>query len=100
MTEHPADTPAEERPHPYVQNMALAAVAGQAGCASLVIILTALLLGLWLDGAVHAHGIITVLCLVGSVPFSLWVMVKIALGAVGRLVSQQDPGAKKTKIDR
>ena len=73
----------------YVQNMALAAVAGQAGCASVVIIITALLLGLWLDNQLDWNGPFTIGLLVCSMPVSIMVMLKIALGAVGRINPQQ-----------
>ena len=72
----------------YVKNMALAAAAGQAGCAAVVIILLALFVGLWLDTRLGWRGPFTVGLLVCSAPLSLYVMVKIALGAVGKIVPQ------------
>ena len=72
----------------YVKNLALAAVAGQAGCASLVIIVLALLIGLGMDKLLGWHGPFTVGCLLCSAPVSLAVMVKIALGAVSQIVPQ------------
>ena len=72
----------------YAQNMALAAVAGQAGCAAVIIIMIALFAGMWLDARLGWHGPLTVALLVCSAPLSLWVMVKIALGAVSRIVPQ------------
>jgi MFS family permease len=73
----------------YVQNLALAAVAGQAGCASVVIIMAALLIGLWLDSQLDWRGPFTIGLLVCSMPVSILVMLKIALGAVGRIDPQQ-----------
>lgn len=73
-----------------VKNLALAAVAGLAGFASVVIIFTALFLGLWLD-ARYGDGesrVFTVVLLCLSVPVSLVVMVTITLTAVKRIIPQ------------
>lgn len=72
----------------YAQNLALAAVAGQAGCAAVIIIMIALFAGMWLDARLGWRGPWTVGLLICSAPLSLWVMVKIALGAVSRIVPQ------------
>ena len=72
----------------YLKNMALAAAAGQAGCAAVGIILLALFAGLWLDSRLGWRGPFTIGMMVCSAPLSLLVMVKIALGAVGRIVPQ------------
>ena len=86
---------AEQNPSPnrqYAQNLALAAVAGQAGCASLVIIMVALVVGLWIDGQLGWRGPFTIGLLICSVPVSLLVMLKIALGAINQIIPQpRDP---------
>lgn len=66
-------------------NLALAAFAGQAGCLSLIIVIVALLAGLWLDNQFGVRGPFTVVLLLLSVPLSLFVMVRIALGSVKNL---------------
>src|SRR3989304_3981085 len=80
----------------YVKNLALAAVAGQAGCAAGVIIMAALVAGLWLDSLINRRGPFTITLLICSVPVSLLVMVKIALGAVGRIVPQAQNQPRQT----
>lgn len=54
---------------------------------SLVVIMTALLLGLWLDSLLGQRGPATICLLVLSVPVSLYLMLMIAL----RLVKQIEP---------
>jgi hypothetical protein len=63
----------------------LAAVAAQAGCVTIIIIVAALLVGLWLDAQAGRRGLFTIGLLVLSVPFTLFLMVRIALGAVNRI---------------
>lgn len=67
---------------PRVRNLAYAAVAGQAGCLTIIIIIVALLLGLWLDSLVGQRGLFTIGLLLLSIPVSLLAMVRIALGTV------------------
>lgn len=69
-----------------VKNLTLAAIAAQAGCATLVIVILALMIGLWLDTQMGRRGPFTIGLLVLSVPLSLYIMVRIALGAVRRIV--------------
>jgi hypothetical protein len=68
-----------------VRNLALAAVAAQAGCVTVIIITVVLLAGLWLDAQAGRRGLFTILLLVLSVPLTLFLMVRIALGAVSRI---------------
>lgn len=62
--------------------MAYALVAGQVGCFTLVIVFVALLVGIWLDSQIGRKGPFTVGLLLLSIPISLFVMVRIALGSV------------------
>lgn len=72
-----------------VKNLSLAAVAAQAGCATLIIVFSAMFLGLWLDSQAGQRGPFTFGLLLLSVPVSLYAMLRIALGAI-RLI---DPPA-------
>lgn len=74
-------TPAQRR----VKNLSLAAVAAQAGCATVIIIFVALFFGLWLDTQFGQRGPCTFGLLVLSVPVSLYVMLRITLGAVSMI---------------
>lgn len=73
---------------PRVRNLALAAVAAQAGCVTVLIIMVALIAGLWLDAQSGRRGLFTILLLVCSVPLTLFLMVRIVLGSVNRIQAQ------------
>lgn len=66
-------------------NITLAVVAAQSGCFTLFLVVGALLLGLWLDAQFGQRGPFTIGLLLLSVPVSLFVMVRVALGAVRRI---------------
>ncbi len=66
-------------------NLGYAAVAGQAGCVTLGVIIISLLAGLWLDAQAGTRGPFTIGLLLFSIPFSLFLMVRIALGATARI---------------
>lgn len=66
-------------------NLTLAAIAGQAGCFTLSVVVIALLTGLWLDAQTGQRGLFAIGLLVCSIPISLLGMVRIALGAVARI---------------
>lgn len=72
----------ETRTRQRLFNLSLAAVSALAGCATLVIVFTALFLGLWLDSRLGQDGLCVFGMLILSVPFSLFVMLRIALGAI------------------
>jgi len=65
-----------------MRNLGLAAIAGQAGCATLIIVLIALFVGLWFDNQLEQSGLCTIGLIILSIPFSLYVMLRIALGAI------------------
>ncbi|NOK85838.1 MAG: AtpZ/AtpI family protein [Chloroflexi bacterium AL-W] len=76
-----SETNAQQR----AKNLSLAAVAGQAGCATVIIIYVALVVGLWLDTRFDQRGLCTFGMLVVSVPFSLYAMLQISLRAIKRI---------------
>ena len=71
----------------YGMNLLLAGVVSQVGCVTVVIVVTTLILGLWLDARFGTRPWITILLLVLSVPFTLMLMVWI----VRRLTSRIQP---------
>jgi hypothetical protein len=75
----------------YAQNLGYAAFAGQSGCASASIIIGALLLGLWLDSLLATKPIFTLICLIGSGPVSLIVMLRMVLTAIRRITPPTAP---------
>jgi hypothetical protein len=68
-----------------VKNLTIAGILALTGFIALVIALLALFIGLWLDSLLGQRGPITVCLLVLSVPFSLWLMTRLALSLVQRL---------------
>ena len=71
-----------------LRNLSLAAIAAQAGCATLIVVITALLIGLWVDSRFDQRGPFTIGLLCLSVPISLFLMLKITLGAISRIQPQ------------
>ncbi len=81
--------------------MALAIAAGQVGCATLVIVLAAVFLGLWLDSRMGTKPTLTIIFIVGSIPVSLLVMLFLARAAVSRIRAQNPaPPGRPQKIDQ
>lgn len=74
-------TPAVRR----LNQLKIAVISGQAGCATLGIVLSALFIGLWLDSQLGQRGPLTFALLIFSVPVSLTVMLKVTLRAIRRM---------------
>ena len=69
-------------------NLTLAAVAGQVGCLTLVIVLGAVLIGLWLDQYYGTRPMITLILVIASVPVSVVVMYYVARAAIRKIKVQ------------
>ena len=63
----------------------MAAMAAQSGCLTLVLVVGSLLVGLWLDAQFGQRGPFTIGLLLLSIPLSLFLMVRVALGAIQRI---------------
>jgi MFS family permease len=72
-------------PSQRAANLTMAALAAQGGCFTLAIVVGSLLVGLWLDAQFGQRGPFTIGLLLLSVPISLFVMLRIALGAIKRI---------------
>ncbi len=79
-----------------IRNLGLAAVAAQAGCVTLIIVFSAMLLGLWLDAQFDQRGPFTFAVLILSVPVSLYAMIRIAVAAISRI---DLPAPKEYPVD-
>ena len=84
------EKPAENR-EPNKFNFTLAAVIGQVGCLTLIIVLAALFGGMWLDSYFDTRPMITVGLMIVSIPVTLLVMLLIVRVATSRL----GPDSKK-----
>ncbi len=80
------------------KNLGYAAVAAQSGCLNIVIILGALLLGLFLDSVFGVKGPFTIVLLLAAIPLALFVMVRLALGAVKQIQPPKKPQRPDTKV--
>ena len=79
-----SDSPEKNRAR-YAFNLTMAAVAGQVGCLTLVIVLAALFGGLWLDNRFQSRPLFTVILMVASVPVTLVTMFWIVRAATSRI---------------
>ncbi len=77
-----------------ILNVTLAIAAGQVGCATLIIVLVAVLGGLWMDSQLGTRPTFTIILVLISIPVSLLVMLFLARAAVGRIKAQADPSNK------
>ncbi len=71
------------------ESLALAGVAGQAGCVTLIVVIAALVLGLWLDNALNTRQVYhmpvaTIVLIVLSVPVSVYLMLRTVLNGMAR----------------
>ncbi len=73
----------EEQPRALA--VAVAGLLGQVGCITLVLIAVALAAGLWLDAQLNTRPLFTILLILGTVPVTLYVMVRMVLGGMSRL---------------
>lgn len=79
----------DRKPSARGQNLMVAAAAGQAGLATVVLVFVALFAGLWLDSLVGVRGPFTIGLLILSVPLSLTMMVRMALSATRKIEPPQ-----------
>lgn len=66
-------------------NLAIVAVVGQVGCLTLIIVIGAVFLGLWLDGKFGVKPWATIISVALSIPISLVVMFAIVRGILKKL---------------
>ncbi|MCA9911894.1 MAG: AtpZ/AtpI family protein [Anaerolineae bacterium] len=66
----------------------------------MLVVLVALFLGLWLDQRLGQRGPATILVLILSVPVSLYLMTRLALGLVRRIEPTMQPEAKRSSLEK
>ena len=77
----------------YARNMALASVAGQAGCLSIMVIFMALFAGMFVDSRLNTHPVFTIGLVLLSVPVSLYAMIRLMLSSVAAIRTAAPDGA-------
>jgi len=91
------DTPAESsKTNQPVNNLALYSVGAQVGCATLIIILIGLFVGIGLDRLLGTKVVFTLLFVLGSAPLSIYITYKLAMRAV-KSANAQPPVGKHSK---
>ena len=58
---------------------------GQVGCLTVIIVAVALAAGLWIDSQFDTRPIFTILFILGSVPVTIYLMVRLVLGGMTRI---------------
>ncbi len=95
----------------YARNLALASVAGQAGCLTIIIVFMALFGGMFLDSRLDTHPVFTIGLVLLSVPVSLYAMIRLMLSSVaslrmtpsaqeGRTAAQASPAPSDTSTTK
>jgi F0F1-type ATP synthase assembly protein I len=79
----------------YLRNMSYAASAGTSGCSTVVVVLGALLLGLWVDSILGTRPVFTLILTLLSIPISLGLMLWIVLRATSRMTPPNIPKSAK-----
>jgi magnesium-transporting ATPase (P-type) len=78
-------------------NIALAAVTGQVGCLTIIIILAAFLAGRWLDNQFGSDALFTVILMVASVPVTLVVMFWVVRSVTSRFAKLPEQNSKEAE---
>ena len=78
-------------------NLALAAVTGQVGCLTIVIILAAFFAGRWLDNQFGSDALFTVVLMVASVPVTLVVMFWVVRSVTSRFAKLPEQDSKEAE---
>jgi hypothetical protein len=68
-----------------ILNISVAVAAAQVGCVTLVVVLAAIFLGMWLDSQFQTKPIFTLVFVLGSIPVSVISMLLIVRAAVKRI---------------
>ena len=84
-----SNRPADANRKFSIMNVTLAVVAGQVGCLTLLIVLAAVLGGLWLDQYFQTKPVLTIALLVVSIPISLVVMLGVVRSATRKIKVEQ-----------
>ncbi|HEX3053032.1 MAG TPA: AtpZ/AtpI family protein [Aggregatilineaceae bacterium] len=83
----------KQDPSEYIRNMALAVVAGQAGCSTVILVFLALFGGMYLDARFDTHPIFTLVLVLLSVPLGLYMMVRVVLSSTSRITPPSKGGS-------
>jgi len=80
-------------------NLTFASIAGQVGCLTLVIVLGAVFLGLWLDSRFGTRPWWTIGLVLGSIPVSLVAMLVVVRLAVAKIKTGRPTNTRTEEAD-
>lgn len=83
----------KQKPPDINQTAILASIVGQVGCITVLIVALALGAGVFLDRFLDTRPVFTILFMVGSVPVTLYIIVRVSLTAAAR--AQRAASAEK-----
>ncbi len=83
-----SDQPQKTNRKQQILNLTLAGVTGLVGCLTLVIVLGAVFIGLWLDGIFQSRPWFTIGLVVASIPISIITMIIVTRLAVSKIKSE------------
>ncbi len=88
--------PDQKQSPQYLMGITMAALGGQIGCLTLVIVFASLFLGRWLDQLLGTKPIILIILLVSSAPISLVLTFWVAMRTVKKINPQASSGSLKS----
>jgi F0F1-type ATP synthase assembly protein I len=77
------------------KNLALAGMLSQIGCMTTIVVVAALLGGLWVDSRLNTKPLFTVLFLLLSIPVNVYALVRVALTTAAKIHSEMKGVEKK-----
>lgn len=76
----------------YTMSVTPLLVGGEVGCLTLIIVIIALVVGLWLDRTLGTKPVFTLILLLGSAPFSLFLTFWVATRSIRQMTASQSQG--------
>jgi hypothetical protein len=73
----------------------LIVLVGQVGCLTLLIVLSSVLLGLWLDATFHTKPLLTLVLLFAGIPVSVLLMLLVARRTLRRIADENELTGKE-----
>lgn len=82
---NPTGEPREKNRSQYAINLTMAVIAGQVGFLVVVVVILALIGGLWLDREFGTKPLFTILLIIAAGPLSLYLVYKVTTTAVSKI---------------
>jgi len=81
----------------YTMGVTPLLVGGEVGCLTLIIVIIALVVGLWLDRIFGTKPVFTLILLLGSAPFSLFLTFWVATRSIRQMTASQTQEMKQAR---